>query len=300
MLPTDFHPALALLPVVGAIAIRDLWSRHRINGDVRAREDRARQAHREALRAMQDALIAADAAQKTREEFLARMSHELRTPLNAVIGFTRVLESNRAGNQRPEDIVMLRRVRAGGEQLLRMVEDVLQQSSLESGQLSLELRDTDVVAIANRVIDDYRDAADAKRLRIKGVLPPRVPAIALDAGRLAQVVEHLVDNAIKFTNAGVIGVTLVTEAATGRPARLVVSDTGIGIPADRLEQIFEPFEQIEAGRDRAYGGAGLGLPLARRLCGAMGCLLTVQSEVGKGSRFTIKFPPARLSEPGTG
>ena len=286
----ELHPALALVPFVGAIALKELWSRNRFKGDIRAREARARQAHREALRAMQDALVATDAAQKTREEFLARMSHELRTPLNAVIGFSRVLESNRAGNQRPEDIALLKRVRASGEQLLRLVEDVLQQSNIENGQLSLELRDTDVVAIANRVIDDYRDAAAVKHLRIASVLPRQAPAVALDAGRLAQVLEHLVDNAIKFTNAGGVGVTLVTEAATGRPARLVVSDTGIGIPSDRLDQIFEPFEQVDAGTSRTYGGAGLGLPLARRLCGAMGCLLTVESEVGKGSRFTIKFP----------
>src|SRR5262245_27854900 len=156
---------------------------------------------------MADALDATDAAQKTREEFLARMSHELRTPLNAVIGFSRVLESNRAGNQRPEDIELLRRVRAGGEQLLRLIDDVLQQSSIESGQLSLELRDTDVIAIANRVVDDFRGAAEGKGLRLARVLPKDAPKIELDAGRLAQVLEHLVDNAVKFTNTGIVSVT---------------------------------------------------------------------------------------------
>jgi signal transduction histidine kinase len=274
----------------GVLAIRGLWNRKRPDARIRAREERARRTHREAMRAMQDALIAANAAQKTREEFLARMSHELRTPLNAVIGFSRVLESNRAGNQRPQDVELLRRVRVGGEQLLRVIEEVLDQSNIEGGQLSLELRDTDVVAIVNRVVDDYREIAANKGVQIESVLPQFVPPLALDAGRLAQVVEYLVDNAIKFTNAGVVQITLATDGASGRPSRLTVSDTGIGIPAERVHEIFEPFEQVEASCDRNYGGIGLGLPLARRLCDAMGCTVSVESTVGKGSRFTVRFP----------
>jgi signal transduction histidine kinase len=275
----------------GVLAIRGLWRRKKPDARLQAREDRARRAHREAMRAMQDALIAANAAQKTREEFLARMSHELRTPLNAVIGFSRVLESNRAGNQRPQDVELLRRVRVGGEQLLRVIEAVLHQSSIEAGQLSLELRDTDVSAIVNRVVDDYRELAANKGVQIERMLPPSAPPISLDAGRLAQVVEYLVDNAIKFTNAGTVQIILATDGATGRPTRLTVADTGIGIPSERVEEIFEPFGQVEASRDRNYGGIGLGLPLARRLCDAMGCTLSVESQVGQGSRFIVRFPP---------
>ena len=285
----DLPFVLATAPF-GVLAIKGLWTRNRPDARLRAREERARRAHREAMRAMQDALIAASAAQKTREEFLARMSHELRTPLNAVIGFSRVLESNRAGNQRPQDIALLHRVRVGGEQLLRVIEDVLNQSSIEGGQLSLELRDTDVGAIVNRVVDDYRELASSKGVHIESVSPESAPPIALDAGRLAQVVEYLVDNAIKFTNDGAVRIILATDGASGRPSRLTVSDTGIGIPANRVDEIFEPFEQLEGSRDRNYGGVGLGLPLARRLCDAMGCALSVESQVGQGSRFTIRFP----------
>mgnify|MGYP003576889476 CR=1 FL=1 len=280
--------AFALVPLVGALTTGGLWKR-RSGADLRAREERARRTHREAMRTMQDALIAANAALKTRDEFLARMSHELRTPLNAVIGFSRVLESNKAGNMRPDDIALLRRVRAGGEQLLRMVDDVLQQSSIHSGQLSLELRDTSVAAIINRVVDDFAGAAAAKGIMLRASMPDSTPPIATDAGRLAQVLEYLVDNAIKFTTAGVVTISLVTDAATLRPTRVVVSDTGIGIPADRLEEIFEPFEQVESGLRRGYGGAGLGLPLARTLCDAIGCRLQVESEMGRGSRFTVRL-----------
>jgi signal transduction histidine kinase len=242
------------------------------------------------MRAMQEALNKAQAAQKTREEFLARMSHELRTPLNAVIGLSRVLEKNGPGNQRPEDLQLLGRVRAGGEQLLRLVEDVLDQSRLEAGQLALSLDHTSIVDIAARVVKHYRMAAGAKGLRMLAVLPEWAPTVRVDAGRFEQVLEHLVDNAVKFTVAGSVKVTLVSDAATGRPTRMVVSDTGIGIPADQIERIFLPFEQVDASARRSYGGAGLGLPLARQLCEGMGCRLTVESQVGSGSRFTIRFP----------
>ena len=254
--------------------------------------ERAEAAKREAMRAMQEALVEAEAARKSREEFLARMSHELRTPLNAVIGFSRVLENNKAGNQRPEDIQLLGRVRAGGEQLLRMVEEVLDQSSIERGQLNLALDKVNVVEITQRAASSFRSTAALKGLRLVTELPDalNVPATQLDGGRFEQVVQHLIDNAIKFTTQGMVKLTLVTDAATHAPRRLIVADTGIGIPAEQLEEIFEPFAQAETGAGRSYGGAGLGLPLARQLCEAMGCHLSVESEVRVGSRFVIGFP----------
>jgi signal transduction histidine kinase len=289
---SDLHVVLAAAPFTALTAIRELWSRRRARQHLRAREEEAERMRREAMRAMHEAVIAERAAQKSREEFLARMSHELRTPLNAVIGFTRVLEKNGAGNQRPEDVQMLSRVRAGGEQLLRLVEDVLDQSRIEQGQLTLAFDKVDVAHIARAVVASYRSSAVAKGLRMLAVLPESAAVIALDAGRFEQVLRHLVDNAVKFTGAGSIRVTLVTDAATGRPTRLSVADTGIGIPADRIDRIFVPFEQLDGGRHRSYGGAGLGLPLARQLCEAMRCQLTVESTEGSGSRFTIRFPSA--------
>src|SRR5262245_15484078 len=128
-----------------------LWTNILERADLRSRERRADVAHREAMRALKDALTAAESAQKTRDEFLARMSHELRTPLNAVIGLSRVLEKNSGGNLRPEDIHLLGRVRAGGEQLLHLVENVLDQSQLEGGEVLPVVSDTDVVGIAASV-----------------------------------------------------------------------------------------------------------------------------------------------------
>ena len=227
------------------------------------------------------------------EEFLARMSHELRTPLNAVIGFARVLESNRAGNQRPEDLQLLSRVRANGEKLLRLVDDVLDQSRLVRGELKVELADTNVVEVTSRVAEHYRPQAAAKGLRLLALLPEStIPPVRLDPHRFQQVVGHLLDNAVKFTASGKIKVRLVTEDATRRSVALVITDTGIGIPADKIGQIFEPFEQVDGTKSRNFDGSGLGLSLARELCAAMDCQLTVDSEVGKGSRFTIRFPEA--------
>jgi signal transduction histidine kinase len=287
---SEIHVALAVAPFTALMAIRELWSRRKTRQALRTREEDAERMRHEAMRAMHEAMIAERAAQRSREEFLARMSHELRTPLNAVIGFTRVLEKNGAGNQRPEDVQMLSRVRAGGEQLLRLVEDVLDQSRIEQGQLTLAFDKVDVALIARSVVASYRSNAVAKGLRMLAVLPESAALIALDGGRFEQVLRHLVDNAVKFTGAGSIKITLVTDAASGRPTRLSVADSGVGIPADRLDRIFVPFEQVEGGTRRSFGGAGLGLPLARQLCEAMGCQLTVDSTAGSGSRFTIRFP----------
>jgi signal transduction histidine kinase len=280
---------LAAAPVGRALGFLTSGNR-RPEADLVAREARAAALHREAMRATHDALIAAEDARRSRQEFLSRMSHELRTPLNSVIGFSRVLETNRAGNQRPEDIELLSRVRSNGERLLRLIDGVLDQAVLQAGSAAFDIEAVDVAAIVSRVAGEFAPRARRRDIRIVPVIP-RDPCVArLDAGRFEQIVYHLVDNAVKFTTSGEVRVTLLTHATTGAAARLVIADTGIGIPADRLDHIFTPFGQIDASMRRAYGGAGLGLPLARQLCAAMRCSLAVESAVGCGSRFTIEFP----------
>jgi signal transduction histidine kinase len=245
-----------------------------------------------ALALVQEATRVMEEAERSRYEFMARMSHELRTPLNAVIGFSRVLEKNSAGNQRPEDLELIGRIGANGETLLRLVEAVLDQSAIERGELPLNIGTVDVVAVASRVAEHYRSVAAAKGLRLLAVIPQRAAAVPLDAKRFEQVLRHLMDNAIKFTPSGTVKITLVVNADTNRPERLMVSDSGAGIPADRIERVFAPFEQLDGSARRKSGGAGLGLALARELCRAMQCDLTVDSRVDRGSRFTVRFPPA--------
>jgi signal transduction histidine kinase len=286
---SEIDLALAVAPFTAIVVARELWLRRRSRRGLRAREEQAERLRREAMRAMHEALAAERAAQQSREEFLSRMSHELRTPLNAVIGFTRVLEKK--GNSPPEDAQLLGRVRAGGEHLLRLVEDVLDQSRIQQGLLTVTREDVDVAAACARAIAPYRDAALARGLRFVVVVPATCTPIPLDRGRFEQVVQHVVDNAVKFTRAGAVKITLVTDAASGRPTRLTVSDSGIGIPADRLERVFLPFEQGQTGHERPYDGAGLGLPLAHQLCDAMAIGLSIDSVVGEGTRVTLRFRP---------
>src|SRR5438045_5743289 len=187
----DWHLALALAPFAGAFAIRGLWSRLQLRVDLRAREARAQAVRREAMVAMQQALIVAETARRSREEFLARMSHELRTPLNAVIGFSRVLEKNQAGNQRPQDLELLARVRDSGERLLRLIEGVLDQAGLRAGPLPIALADTDVAAVSRRILSEFEIRARAKGIHIYGMIPRQPCTARLDGGRFEQIVYHL-------------------------------------------------------------------------------------------------------------
>lgn len=244
----------------------------------------ARAVAREGMRASHD-------ADRNRSEFLARMNHEFRTPLNAVIGFTRVLERNQGGNQTPHDLHLLSRVRAGGEQLLRLVENVLDHSSMKPSAMAPDVRDTDVLAIISRVAEEYRPRAAAKGIRLLVLLPEYAVGVRIDATHLERALRELLDNAIKFTASGVIKVKLATDMATGRPMRVSVSDTGDGIPVDELDRLTEVFEQRE-NAPRQHGGAGLGLRIASQLCTGMGCALSAKSEVGQGSSFSITFPSA--------
>jgi signal transduction histidine kinase len=240
--------------------------------------------------ALSQAFVVVSEGRSSREEFLARMSHELRTPLNAVIGLARVLENNKAGNQRPEDIHLLNRIRANGERLLALVDNVLEHSRAERGSIPIAIADTDVARITRDVVDEYRSAAMAKGLRLLAIVPESAPPVRLDPRAYERVLRYLVDNAVKFTGAGTVKVMLVVESDTGRPVRVVVSDTGIGIPASEIERVFAPFEQLDGTLTRRYDGLGLGLPLARELCTAMGCSIEAESEVRQGSRFTVRLP----------
>jgi signal transduction histidine kinase len=239
---------------------------------------------------LSQALVVVSETRTSSEEFLARMSHELRTPLNAVIGLARVLENNKAGNQRPEDIHLLGRIRTNGEKLLALLEDMLEHSRAEHGDLPTAHVLTDVARITRNVVEEYRSAAKAKGLRLLAIVPESAPFVILDPRGYEKVLRYLVDNAVKFTGSGSIKVTLVTDGETGRPMRVVVSDTGIGIPESEIERVFAPYVQLDGTTARRYDGIGLGLPRARELCAGMRCTLEAESEVGKGSRFTVRLP----------
>jgi signal transduction histidine kinase len=223
-----------------------------------------------------------------RREILTRLGHELRTPLNSVIGFSGVLKRNRAGNQSAGDLEMLERIRVSGERLLELVEDLFDIGNGGPNEPIL-LAPVDVGAVAHEAARSRADIAAAKGLTMDVVIEAH-GTIELDAARLSRLLRKLVCNAVKFTDRGGVTITVRGRDDTDRPASIEVRDTGCGIPAALHASIFEPFTQAEMNERRTHDGAGLGLPIARRLAESMGGRLTVESEVGKGARFTVQLP----------
>jgi len=224
---------------------------------------------------------------QAREEILSRLSHELRTPLNAVIGFSRVLGTNRAGNQRVEDLVMLERIRAGGERVLDLVEDLFDVTAGPPARPVLV--PVNVAAMAAIAVRENMRTATRKGISLD-LLVDADGMVPLDAARLLRVLRKLVSNAVKFTASGGVLVTVRAHAGAGAPAAIVVRDSGIGIPSELQAAIFEPFVQADRGTRRSCEGAGLGLSVARSLAESMNCRLTMESQPGVGSQFVLLFP----------
>lgn len=222
-------------------------------------------------------------------DIVERLSHELRTPLNSVIGFSRVLRQNRKGNQRPADLAMLEAIRSNGERLLGLVEDLVTLSINQSMPNVASRPYVNVVAIAEGVVAQWRERAELKGLKISLMVESH-DLVQLDPIRFAKLLDKLVCNAVKFTAAGGVTVTIARPNGWTAPGSVVVADTGRGIAPDQLTTIFEPFTQSEGSTTRRFEGAGLGLPIARSLALSMGCSMRVKSELGKSTRFEVTFP----------
>lgn len=218
-----------------------------------------------------------------------RLSHEIRTPLNSVIGFSRVLKENRTGNQRPADLAMLEAIRANGERLLALVEDLLALSIAQAPCAEPILPLENVVAVAQGAVEKWREVADRKQLSLC-LRVESYDLVRVDTVKLATLLDKLIGNAIKFTPRGGIVVTVAKRHGWTAPGSVIVEDSGIGIPADQLATIFEPFAQVDGATNRRFEGAGLGLPIAKSLAESMDCRLDVQSAPGQGARFELAFP----------
>ena len=248
-----------------------------------------------ALREQQTARAAAEAALRSRSEFLGTVSHELRTPLNAVIGFAELLLLQ---DPTPAQAASIREIEAAGRALLALVDDLLQVAGLARGRLALQEAAFDPAATLRDAAAPAAARAAAHGLGFRLELDAALPAQALgDADRLRQVLAKLLDNAVKFTSRG--GITLTARVlaadAAGWRLGLAVTDTGIGIPAEVRARLFAPFAQADSSRARRHGGAGLGLAVARMVAEAMGGQITVESESGRGSTFRVELPLRRAA-----
>lgn len=261
--------------------------------------------HKQAEKELTSAKEAAEAAARAKAEFLANMSHEIRTPMNAVIGMTSLLLSEDEPLT-PEQRDFVETIRNSGDALMVIINDILDFSKMDGDKVVLEEQPFELRRSVEEALDLVAVAASEKRLNLAYTIDKNVPdTIVGDPTRLRQILGNLLSNAIKFTESGEVklSVSLFEDPRAGE-IHFAVQDTGIGIPEDRMNLLFQPFNQMEPSTARLYGGTGLGLAISRKLVELMGGRIWAQSEVGRGSTFhftikAVKAPDSDKPEPKT-
>ena len=229
----------------------------------------------------------AQSADRLKSAFLATMSHELRTPLNSIIGFTGIIMQERPGPLNDEQKKQLGMAQNSARHLLSLINDVLDISKIEAGQLKMNLRKFSLPEIIYKVIETNKPFADKKNLRIVVDIDENIKEIVSDNLRIQQILLNLVNNAIKFTDVGLISIKCFSS---GNFVKIQITDSGIGIESEKIDQLFKPFMQIDTGLTRKHEGTGLGLSICKKLTEMLNGKIEVESKYGLGSTFTVTLP----------
>jgi signal transduction histidine kinase len=237
---------------------------------------------------LRSAKLAAESANRAKSAFLASMSHELRTPLNAIIGYSELLEEEAREKGAASIVPDLKRVQSASQHLLAMIDSVLDLSKVEAGRMELFVQNFDIEKTVREAADTTRPLFDRRMNELNVKVEPGLGEMRSDAGKLRQCLLNLLSNAAKFTENG--RVTLEVQRANADQIRFRVSDTGMGIPQEQLNRLFEPFMQGDASTAQRFGGTGLGLALTKRFAKLMKGEVRVDSLPGEGSVFTLQLP----------
>lgn len=247
--------------------------------------------HQQTLRDLAAAKLAAEDASVAKSAFLANMSHELRTPLNAIIGYSEMVCEDLRNGDLASSLADVEKIAVAGRHLLSLITGVLDLSKIEAGRMDLDIERFDVGALVQRAIDTSLALAEVRKNSLSAGGLEDAGWMVSDPTKVQQILLNLIGNACKFTNQGHVHVAVAREQTTaGDVVAITVRDTGIGMTDEQMSRIFREFVQADVSTTRRYGGTGLGLAISQRLCHLMSGRLTVESQEGKGSAFTVRLP----------